>query len=94
MALNVYEPVIDAATLSAKVTGVIAGLGAVATLLGFGTDEVWSNAAQAAGALILSVSGLVGAVLPIINAFKARALVTPVAQPRDANGKALTPAGE
>lgn len=88
------EPVIDAATIAGKVTGIITALGAILAILGFGTDTEYSQVAEAAGALVLAGGGLVGAILPIINAFKARAKVTPLVAPRDAAGFPLTPVGE
>lgn len=83
------EPVIDAAKISAKVTGVVAGVGGVLATLGYGTSEDWSAATAASGTLVLAGASLVGAVLPIINAFKARAKVTPLANPKSDAGVPL-----
>lgn len=76
--LSDSEPVIDAAGLAAKVTGTITALGTIAVLFGYGVSGDYSTFAAAAGAAVLAFGGLVGAILPVLNAFKARAKVTPV----------------
>ena len=92
--LSTEEPVIDAAALAAKVSGLIVSLGAILTIVGFtGPETDWNIMAQAVGAAILAIGGVVGTILPIINAFKARAKVTPLANPVDSAGIRLTPAG-
>ena len=88
------EPVIDAATLAGKVTGVIVGLGGVLAIFGYGTETDYSAFAEAAGTLVIAGGGVVGAILPIINAFKARAKVTTLIAPKDASGQPLTPIGQ
>lgn len=87
------EPVIDAAAIAAKVTATITAVGALATVFGYTTDTEVSAFAEAAGTAVLALGGLVGAVLPIVTAFRARAKVTPVAHPRSADGMPLVPLG-
>lgn len=86
------EPVLTAARLAAAVSGVIAAVGAVLTLLG------WSDAGQVhqaevlAGGIVTSVATLAAVVAPMVAAYRARAKVTPLSDPRDAAGAPLVAA--
>lgn len=86
------EPVIDAAKIAAKVTGTITAIGGLASLYGYGTETDYSAFAAASGTLVMAGGALVGTILPIINAFKARSKVTPLANPKSDAGIPLVEA--
>lgn len=74
------EPVLTAASIVAAATAVLAVLAAFGLPL---------TAEQQAAVL-----GLIGVAAPYVVALLARRKVTPLADPRDASGKALLPAAE
>ncbi len=85
------EPVLDEAKTAAKVTSLLTAVLTVATVLGYTTAGEASGIAAAglgaAGAVITIVNYLV----PIARARKARDKVTPLADPRSADGLTLVP---
>ncbi len=84
------EPVLDAAKLAAAISGVIAAAGAITTLYGWTTAEQIQSLTVLIGGLITALATLVAVVAPIVTAQRARAKVTPLADPRNIHGDALT----
>jgi hypothetical protein len=87
------EPVLSEAIVASKITVIVTALVTIAVAAGVITaDEgqtVTVGIVAAGGGLV----AVVNAVAPIWRAWKARDLVTPVANPRDASGGILTPPG-
>lgn len=83
------EPVLDAAKLAAAVSGAVTSIGGLLVVAGLVTSEEVRAWATAAGAAVVAVGALLGAVLPVITALRARDRVTPLADPRAANGQPL-----
>jgi hypothetical protein len=86
------EPVIDAAKLAGLLSAaVIAVLGVVGLVVGgnvLGNLDALANALTAAG---IAIGAVVAYLLPVWQARKARAKVTPLADPRDPMGRKLVP---
>lgn len=85
------EPVMDAAVLAGAVSGLVVAVGAALIVLGFATQDDVMNWATIAGGIVTSGAAVVAALMPIWRAYKARPLVTPLADPRDAEGRDLVP---
>lgn len=83
------EPVVDAAKIAAAVSGLVAAAGAITTLVGWTTAEQVQSLLVLIGGLITALATLVAAAAPIVAAYKARAKVTPLADPRTNYGTAL-----
>lgn len=85
------QPVLAAGQMAGAVGGVVSALATVAVVLGMVTqtdaDSVVTAVTVAVGAIVTAVN----VVLPIIQAMKARDMVTPLADPRDPSGIALVP---
>lgn len=88
------EPVLDAAKLAAAVSGAVTGIGGLLVLAGYATTDEVKEWAVAAGAAVVGVGALLGVVLPVITALRARDRVTPVADPRDVEGRPLVVEGQ
>lgn len=89
---NRPEPVLNEAKIAATVTGVLTGLLSIAVVLGF-IQQVDTNALI--DAVVAIVGGLVTVInflAPIVRARRARALVTPLVNPRDDSGASLVAA--
>lgn len=86
------EPVVDAAKMAAAVSGLIAAAGAITTLVGWTTADQVQSATVLAGGLITALATLAAVIAPIVAAYRARALVTPVAWPRNDDGLPLVEA--
>lgn len=82
----------DAAKVAGYVTGSVGLVGGVTTALGYTTDGQVQAVTAAVGPLVLATGVLIGAVLPILRALRAREAVTPLASPRGADGVELVPA--
>lgn len=88
------EEVLNAAKLAAAVSGAVTGVGALLVLAGYATTEQIREWAVASGAAVVAVGALLGAVMPIITALRARERVTPLSDPRDGAGRPLVVDGE
>jgi len=88
------EPVLDAAKLASALSGAVLGVGGLLVLAGVATTEEIKAWAVAAGAAVMGVGALLGVVMPIITALRAREWVTPLTDPRDGAGRPLVVAGE
>lgn len=86
------EPVLNAAKVAGAVSGLVVAAGAVTTLVGWTTAEQIDSAAVLVGGLVTALAALVAVVAPLVAAYRARPKVTPLADPRDANGTPLVPA--
>ena len=83
------EEVVGAAKLAAAVSGAVSGLGGLLVLAGYATSEEVKSWAVAAGAAVIGVGALLGVVMPVITALRARERVTPLKDPRDGAGRPL-----
>jgi hypothetical protein len=83
------EPVLAAGSLTAKIVGVVGAVMLVLVATGVLTQEEATSTGDAISALAIAVSTVVGVLVPLWQTRKARAKVTPLAAPRDADGVAL-----
>lgn len=84
------EPVVDAGKLGGAVAAFASAVGVLAVALGIGlTAEKVNTIAIAIGAVVAAGTAVVALVAPIITARKARNQVTPLSDPRDAQGREL-----
>jgi hypothetical protein len=88
------EPVTRAATIAGAVSALIIAAGGLARAAGWLSDDLDVHAvARQASDLILGAAVLWSTVAPLALAMWARGRVTPLADPRDAAGHPLVPAG-
>lgn len=85
------EPVLQAAKLAGAVSGLVTAGGATFVLLGWATGPQVMQWAVIAGGIVTAVGALLAAALPLITARGARKQVTPLIDPRDADGVPLVP---
>lgn len=86
------QPVVAAANIAGTINGVITALATIAVVFGAVTQTDASSIVNALVAAVGALVGLVTVMAPILQARQARDLVTPLSDPRDASGVALTPA--
>jgi hypothetical protein len=85
------EPVLDAAKLAGLVSAlVVALLGIIALVVAGNVLGDMTTLSNAISSVIVAASALVAYLTPVWQARKARSKVTPLADPRDALGRALT----
>lgn len=84
------EPVLDAQQLTRAVLGLLGAVAALLALFGI-TLDLDDTVTQAIGSLVGLAVLVAGLVLPRLGAKRARELVTPVADPRAADGTRLVP---
>ena len=92
MTVSRPEPVLDAAKLPAAAAGLVAAIGAITTLVGWTTADQIQSVTVLIGGLITALATLVATAAPILAAYKARAKVTPLSDPRSRSGVALVEA--
>lgn len=84
------EPVLDAAKLGGAVSAAIVGVGGLIVLIFTGvTVEDVSRWALAAGTAVTALASLGVYVAPVLSGLRARAKVTPLESPRNADGVPL-----
>jgi uncharacterized membrane protein (Fun14 family) len=88
---NQPEPVIDAARVTAAVTGVVAVGGAVLAIVGYATQDQVQNVVTLSGAAVMSLSALINIIVPYVMAIRVRMQVTPLASPQTSAGVSLVP---
>lgn len=88
------EPVLQAARLAGAVSGLVTAGGATFVLLGWATGPQVTQWAVICGGIVTAVGALLAAALPLITARGARKQVTPLTDPRDADGVRLVPVSD
>lgn len=83
------EPVINAGAVTSAVVTLTSAAATLAVL--FGVDLTYSETAVTA--VTGSVVTLINALVPLVQMMRTRALVTPIAAPRDDAGHPLVPSG-
>lgn len=83
------QPVLRAAQAAAAVSGLVAAIGAVLTLVGWATADQVQSWVVAAGGLTTAVATAIAVAAPILAAMRARELVTPLEAPVSADGVPL-----
>ena len=83
------QPVLRAAQAAAAVSGVVAAIGAVLTLVGWATADQVQSWVVVSGGVVTAVATLVVTAAPVLAALRARELVTPLEDPVGADGIAL-----
>jgi len=86
------EPVLDGAKIVAGVVGVVGGVATVLVLVGVLSADQVPGLVGAATTAATGIVTLVGVVLPLWQARKVRAVVTPTIDPRTDAGVPLVPA--
>jgi hypothetical protein len=86
------EPVLEAAQLAGRISGLILAVGACFVILGWASPQQVQTWAVAVGGVVTALGGLLAYVLPVILAKGARAQVTPLESPRTVDGTPLVPA--
>ena len=86
------EPVLDGAKIVAGVTGVVGGIATILVLVGVLSADDVPGLVGAAATAATGVVTLLGVVLPLWQARKVRAVVTPTIDPRTDAGVPLVPA--
>jgi hypothetical protein len=88
------QPVLDWAKLAAAIGGLVTASGAALVFVGWATDTQVRQAAILAAGAVTAVGALVAVVAPLWAARRARALVTPLKDPRDNSGQQLLTADQ
>ncbi|SDG94697.1 hypothetical protein [Klenkia brasiliensis] len=83
------QPVLRAAQAAAAVSGLVAAIGAILTLVGWVTADQVQSWVVAAGGLTTAVATFVAVAAPILAALRAREAVTPLEAPLSADGVPL-----
>ena len=83
------EPVLDAAKVASAVSGAVGALGAALVLVGWATAEQVQSWVIVTGGAVSALATLVAVVAPIVAAYRARGLVTPLESPRNSDGTPL-----